>query len=194
MDDMETYEGVLRVFAGYGFGKASMSEIASAANVSRQTLYNRFRTKKAVLSWAVAGFLEICMTRAMARLGEPETDAETALTGFFHAWISDVLPLLRASPHGAEILDLGADVQRRENVDRVARMADHLAGFMLARGICRERTDAEGRAFLLIMASKGLLLESMDVAAFDEGVRRAVRAVLLLAPAAAITDQGSLER
>lgn len=182
MDDVETYENVLRVFAGYGFGKASMAEIASAANVSRQTLYNRFRTKKAVLSWAAAGFTEVCMARALARLAEPETDAETAMTGCFMAWISDVLPLLRSAPHGAEILDMGVDTQRRENVDRVARMSAHLAEFMLDRGICRNASDAEGRAFLLIMASKGLLLESQDVGTFEAGMRRAVQAVLLLGP------------
>jgi len=182
MDDMETYENVLRVFAGYGFGKASMGEIASAANVSRQTLYNRFRTKKAVLSWAAAGFTEVCMARAVARLADPETGTETAMTGCFMAWISDVLPLLRSSPHGVEILDMGVDTQRRENVDRVARMSRHLADFMLERGVCRNASDAEGRAFLLIMASKGLLLESQDVATFEAGMRRAVQAVLLLAP------------
>ena len=184
---MDTYENVLRVFAGYGFGKASMGEIASAANVSRQTLYNRFRTKKAVLSWAAAGFTEVCMARAVARLAEPETDTGTAMTGCFMAWIGDVLPLLRSSPHGVEILDMGVDTQRRENVDRVARMSRHLADFMLDRGICRNAPDAEGRAFLLIMASKGLLLESQDTATFEAGMRRAVQAVLLLEPSGETT-------
>ena len=77
---------------------------------------------------------------------------------------------------------MGVDSQRRENVDRVARMSRHLSEFMVERGICRNVPDAEGRAFLLIMASKGLLLESQDVATFEAGMRRAVQAVLLLAP------------
>ena len=104
MDDMETYENVLRVFAGYGFGKASMAEIASAANVSRQTLYNRFRTKKAVLSWAAAGFTEVCMARALARLAAVNPAAEIRAASFGaveSGWLLRPAPALRAAPEAA---------------------------------------------------------------------------------------------
>ena len=42
---------VIEVFSNYGFRKTSMSDLAEAAGVSRQTLYNRFKSKEDILHW-----------------------------------------------------------------------------------------------------------------------------------------------
>ncbi|MCY4336242.1 MAG: TetR/AcrR family transcriptional regulator [Litoreibacter sp.] len=46
-------ESAFKRFANYGVNKTSMTEIASDANVARQTLYNAFESKEALISAAL---------------------------------------------------------------------------------------------------------------------------------------------
>lgn len=175
MDPQNQHFRLLTVFAQYGFRKTAMTDLAEAAAVSRQTLYNRFRTKEAVLDWAVAGMAETLERAAIAELDAPEASLEDRIVAFFSEWIGALAPLLHGSPHGAEILGLSVSSAARDDpgAHEAARgaLSRHLRIGRAAAGA----EAADEMTYALYIAAKGLLLVSDDHAAFDAGMRRIVR-------------------
>ena len=103
-----TRERILRAaftrFAGYGFRRTSMEDIAEAAGVSRAALYLQFRNKEAI-------FLAL----AEELHGQSLTDVEAALAGAatlperlraaVEAKTLRFVEIAYGSPHGSELLD-----------------------------------------------------------------------------------------
>lgn len=169
---------VISVFARYGYRKASMTDLAEAANVSRQTLYNRFGAKTAVLDWAVEGVSRESETLAVARLDDHTLPLSERIIGFFMEWMGVHTTALHNTPHGAEIFEM-CKTSRKETLDASHdRCAFALSAALAedARGQANNMTD--DLAFVLIMASKGILTVSADEATYEAGVRRVVEASL----------------
>lgn len=171
------FKNVLGVFAHYGFRKASMDDLARAVEVSRQTLYNRFKTKEAVLDWAVQGYFGEILESAAAALNNADAKPADCLLGAFARWTGDHVALLHNAPHGTEIIEIGTESLKRSEADPHADFEKMLARFLKARGLCKTRKAAEERAFLLLMASKGLFQKSRTGEEFDTGMARIIRAV-----------------
>ncbi len=178
MDDDSACQNVLGVFAQYGFRKTSMLDLAEATGVSRQTLYNRFRTKDAVLDWAVQGYVREAGAEALAELEASDTPIAKRLLKAFSRWIGETVPIMRNSPHGAEIMDLGIASLERSSTDPHLVFERTLARHLLDSGICDSAEDAEDTTFLLLMAAKGLLLKSASHEEFDAGMERVIRCAL----------------
>ena len=178
MPDDIRFQSVLTVFARYGFRKTSMDDLAKAAGVSRQTVYNRFGSKEAALDWAVAGYLEQAYGKAVAALADTDAAPAEALVEAFMRWAGDGVPLLHGPGHGAEILELGMDAIRRAEDDPDARFRQALVAFLVGRGVCAGEVEAEDIAYLLQMSSKGVLLKVDNVEAFQAGMTRIVRTAL----------------
>jgi AcrR family transcriptional regulator len=169
---------VLAVFATQGFRKASMGDLAQAMGVTRQTLYNRFRTKDGVLDWAVATLAEshrLAALEALAAPGSPRNRLEGAL----FRWTGDLVPLLRSSPHGAEMMDRGMASFKRTAIDPNAAFEATLVDFLLEEGVSPNGEDARNLTFLLMVAVKGLLLKSWTAEDFRLGLGRVLAAALL---------------
>ena len=178
MEKDSEYEKVLGVFAHYGFRKASMDDLARAADVSRQTLYNRFRTKEAVLDWAVEGFMGAVRERASTALADSGASTAGCLLNAFSRWSGDHVALLHDAPHGAEIMDLGLESLRRLESDPNADFEKEIARFLIERGVCETPKDAVDAAYLLLMASKGLFLKSRSSDEFEAGMTRIIAAAI----------------
>jgi AcrR family transcriptional regulator len=172
------FAGVLAVFAYYGFRRASMEDLARAAGISRQTLYNRFKTKDAVLGWAVDGFVREAKARALAALSAKGASPAGCLLDAFTRWTGDHVALLHDAPHGAEILDMGIEWLRRSEADPEAEFEAEVARFLTERGVCRTRKEAADKTFLLLMSAKGLLLKSRTREEFQASMARALRAAI----------------
>lgn len=183
MPDDIRFHAILEVFGRYGFRKTSMDDLAKAAGVSRQTIYNRFGSKEVVLDWAVAGYVEQAYEKAVAALSDSDAAPADALVEAFMRWTGDGVPLLHGPGHGAEILELGMDAIRRAEDDPDARFGQALAGFLLERGLCAGETRAADIAHLLQMASKGVLLKSSRIEDFETAMTRIVATVLDCRPA-----------
>ena len=168
------FKNVLSAFANYGFRKASMEDLARAAGVSRQTLYNRFRNKETVLDWAVAGFTQDIRERAAAELLDPDVPLADCLINAFSRLTGDHVALLHDSPHGAEIMEMGMDALRRADGDPEERFERSMAEFLLARGVCHDPVKAGDMAFMLFMSAKGLFLKTRTVEEFQAGMARIV--------------------
>jgi AcrR family transcriptional regulator len=176
--DMErnpAYKRVLEAFGHYGFRKASMGDLAEAAGVSRQTLYNRFQSKEGVLDWAAGGFIEESETLALAALAAPGA-LDERLLGFFVEWIGSGAEFLSKAPHGAEIMELGKSARARLAPDSEPRCRLALVDALRAerRGV----GEAEEQGFVLTMASKGLMLAARDAEEYSAGMRRVIATVL----------------
>lgn len=169
---------VFRAFAKKGFEKATISEIAEAAGVSRQTLYNRHETKEAILVWAAEGFSRLARIRACEALNVPGDSVSSSLQTAFSERIGVLVPLVHGSPHGTEILDLGTKLRKQAPSDFHADFVKELNLFLQSRGVCETLAEAEDLSFLLLTSGKGLLLNTRTREEFDAGMARVIAAVL----------------
>ncbi len=176
---------VLEVFGDFGFRRASMALLAEAMGVSRQTLYNRFESKEAILDWAVDGLIAELRRRAVACLAEREASTAQALQDAFSQWLGPIVPLLRGTRHGAEMMEFTSDARRRKTADPLEGIRTPLRDFLLERGIRATPSEAEDLSFALIVAGKGLLLTSADVAGLEQGMARVIAGMGLHEPKAA---------
>ncbi len=178
MEKPISFKNVLTAFANYGFQKTSMDDLARAAGVSRQTLYNRYKTKQAVLDWAVSGYVAERLQRAQAHLKMPNQSVGDRLVMFYKEWMGELAPLLHSTPHGGEIMDLSTDKLERDGIDSHADYERAVADFLADFGLYSDPANAREMAFLLTMAAKGLLFKFATVEEFEAGMQRIVRLAL----------------
>lgn len=168
---------VMEVFSNYGFRKTSMSDLAEAAGVSRQTLYNRFKSKEDILNWAITGASDASADLAVAAL-EGDGAPQDRIVDFFTRWIGDYAPNIHGAPHGAEIFDMAMTLKHSAAVEpaSVVRCQEALVRFLI--GMDKTAAEAEDAAFTMMMGSKGLMLVAHDTETFVEGMRRVVGIVI----------------
>lgn len=169
---------VLRLFAAYGFRKSSMGDIAKAAGLSRQSIYNQFGSKEAVLDWAVGTMLEHVTQSAVDCLKAGDGTPVEVLTRAFQAWIGDHVPLIRGTPHGAEILDGAIASAAKSSRNYEQEFLSAVAGFLQSNNAFPDKDKAQDVAFVLHVASKGLLLKSETSDAFEADMSRVIQTLL----------------
>lgn len=96
------------VFGRYGFRKTSMEEIARAADISRQALYQRFSTKEALLHAALEQLLQTSLDEATASLGDGTRAIDARLVGAFDAWVGRFVGQLRGD--ASDLMEVSAAV------------------------------------------------------------------------------------
>ena len=77
----------LEVFGRYGFRKASMDDIARAADISRQGLYLHFANKDALFRAAVRRELDTALGEVSRCLNEEGVGLEPRVVGALDAWL-----------------------------------------------------------------------------------------------------------
>ncbi len=159
----------LTLFGRHGFQRTSMADVAREAGIARATLYLRFSDKRALFEALAASLVDDALARAEAawvpEAPLSENIAATLLAkdlGFFH--------MLNATPHGAELLGLHADM----TAAHVIRLDVGFAALLARRG--REAAhggadlsafgDAEGFAAFLATAGSSLKHEARTEEAF----------------------------
>lgn len=166
----------LTVFAANGFRRTSMVVLAEAIGISRQTLYNRFRSKEQVLEWALAGLIEDLRTDALSYLQQASGRPQEVLLEVFCRWLGPLVSLLRNGPHGQDFLGLGTSTAHGSGgTDHFTAFTKDIAGYLLEQGICDSNKTAQERTFLLAMAAKGLLLISPSEQQFRTDMATALR-------------------
>ncbi|MCY3965417.1 MAG: TetR/AcrR family transcriptional regulator [Acidobacteria bacterium] len=173
--DYETAAQVLAEFASTGYAKTSMTSLAEAAGVARQTIYNRFGRKEAVLEWAIGAVVRSLRADAFACLADPDRPREQALLDAFCCWLGPVVRFVRDGRYGEEILGLGNAARRRAGSYPLDAFTSEVTGALLTRGVRQQRREAADLAFVLVMAAKGLLADSETEADFRTGMARALR-------------------
>ena len=171
-------QDVLRLFATYGFRKVSMGDIAKAADLSRQSIYNQFGSKDAVLEWAVTAFLDDVTNTSVQRLQSVDGDPSDTLSSAYQAWIGDHVPLLRGTEHGGELLETAMTSAAKASRDYEGEFDGAVRRFLMESGVCATQSEAKETAFVLGAASKGLLLKSETSESYATNIRRVIEVLL----------------
>ncbi|MDX2169576.1 MAG: TetR/AcrR family transcriptional regulator, partial [Deltaproteobacteria bacterium] len=166
-------------FAGYGFRRTSMEDIAAAAGVSRAALYLQFRNKEAIFRALSQQLHEQALAGATAAVQADGRLAER-LRAAVEARSLRFVEIAYGSPHGAELLDesnrlcgdLAADTQRQfvALLARVFRRAAAAGEIDLAGG----GVSANEAAELLAGAVAGLKGPGVSVDAYRRRVARLI--------------------
>jgi len=178
MNDDKSVNDILTVFARYGFKKTSMEDIARAARISRQSIYNRFGSKEAVFEWVVVTFISNLLKGVAKTLQAPNPAPLVSLAQAYDIWAGSQIPLLSGTGHGAEILDLAIATAHRAPTDYENEFATLISVFLQESGLARDPVFAENKMFVLNLASKGLLLKSTSTEAFSQDMKRVISTIL----------------
>lgn len=166
---------LLAEFANQGFRKTSMVALAETISISRQTLYNRFDSKEAVLEWASGEMVKHLRADALNCLANVNRPVGAVLLDAFCHWLSPIVKLLREGRHGDEFLGLSAGKSKLTHIDPLTGFTSEISNFLVHRNLCKSASDADELAFLLVMAAKGLMLTSESETSFRPNMARAIR-------------------
>jgi len=172
------FASALTLFGRHGFQRTSMANIAREAGIARATLYLRFPDKRALFNVLASSLVDEALVRAEAAwlpdASLSENIAATLLAkdlGFFH--------ILNSTPHGAELLELDAEL----TAPHVARLDAGFAALLTERGreAAQEGADltafdgVDGFAAFLATAGSSLKHETRTEEAFRSIVDRLAR-------------------
>ena len=182
-------EAALTLFSRHGFKRASMADIAREAGVARATLYLRFADKRAVFEALAASVVDDALAGAEAAWRDDALLAENLEATILGKDLR-FFRLLRATPHGAELFDLDADLARVE----AARLDAGFTALLVRRATAAARAGAaidvlggaaEFAAFLSVTAS-GVKYETRT----EDDYRAAIRRLARVTAAAAASKPG----
>lgn len=159
-DEYQAAKSVLITFARYGFKKTSMQDIADAAGVSRQSVYKKFGSKEQCYQWVIRTYLIDMYSRIFAALDKDELPVAHTLLKVFEIFILESVEIVN-HPHGTLILDDALKAANNSDEDWPLRFRARLADY-LSRHKLTSADKAQGVAFTLIYAGKGLILEGRN--------------------------------
>lgn len=175
--EAEKARAVLMAFAQHGFKKTSMECIGQAANVSRQSIYKKFGSKEACYKWVIHAYLHNVYTRIFTAMESgDEQPLETLLT-VMDIMIGESVEISN-NPHGAELFDDALKISNTSQEDWPLRLRARMASFLVRNNLASEET-AEGVAFAIISAGKGLLLQEDSREQFLKDIRLIINSVVI---------------
>lgn len=154
----------------YGFARTSMDDIAREAGMSRPALYLVFKNKEDIFRDIVKSIADECILATTAasdlKLSKPER-----LYAMIKASFLDVLEMVMAAPHGAELLDLKSGLASDILIDWRKRNITQLAKVVGGK-------SANADATILLDAIDGLKSRTTNFSEIREGVKRAIALVI----------------
>lgn len=166
------------VFVTYGFRKTSMDDIARAAGISRPALYQIFKNKEDIFR----ALSRMLLSRAKQMASEAmvaEGSFDDRLFNAIDASILSVHRIIDATPHGAELIGVNAeiapDIEREWNAQLTAVWVE---GFQQAQKhgeIALDSVSAEEAARLFMHAMEGIKQAYMCGTPSEPEVRLLVR-------------------
>lgn len=168
----------LLLFSRHGFKRANMADIAREAGVARATLYLHFADKRALFEALAASVVDDALAGAEAGWRKGASFAENLEAtilgkdlGFFR--------LMRATPHGAELFDVDAELARVQASRLDAGFTDLLIRRAKTAAQAGANIEALGgamefAAFLSVTAS-GVKYEARTEEDYLKAIRRLAR-------------------
>ncbi len=178
MTDAQIAREILTVFIRYGFRKTSMTDIARAAELSRQSIYNRFGSKEAVFDWVVGTLTREMLHHVRTILSAPKEKPLETLAMVYDIWLGNYVPLGSGTGHGAEIMDLAIASKNPSTSTSEEEFANSVAEFILECDLAKNMASAQNKVFVLSIASKGLFLIAKSTEEFSQNMRRIISTTL----------------
>lgn len=172
------FEPVIATFARHGYRKTAMDDVAAALGVSRQLLYNRFGSKKALADWAQAMLVDASLAAAFEAIDQPTNTLAARLVDALDCWIGRHMAALRGSPYGAESLPMlhreGSEAAR--SAER--RLVAAIAGAIRLSGPGAAVARAGSIAQALCWTARGLAYSAPDHGGFRRQLDQIVSALV----------------
>ena len=166
------------LFGRHGFQRTSMADVAREAGIARATLYLRYSDKRALFEALAAALVDDALASAAAAW-DNGGDLATNLEAVVLAKELEFFRLINATPHGAELLGIDAELTRRhvERLDagyislltRFGEAAEHAGADLSPFG------GAPGLAQFVATAGAGLKHEVRSEPAYRDAVGRLAR-------------------
>ena len=132
-------EAAAQVFTRYGVKRATMNDIATEAGVARQTLYNAFSNKEAILRGIIENHVEeTCLS--IQQLVEDGASLEEGLELAFDHFARKPYQLLRETPHGGEIMEALEDAASAEMAESKQRFGEGMVA-LLEPHVAKNKSD-----------------------------------------------------
>ncbi len=153
------------VFMRYGFRRATMSDLADAAQMSRPALYLIFSSKEEVLRSLVTQIFNelLCEVRQGLSKHESVTDK---LTFAFEAWCVRQFEMIQTSPDAKDILESGyefaAEITLQAFSDFETILSDILRPMMISQA--EKNLSSDQLAHILATAVQGFKDSAASVA------------------------------
>ena len=174
-DDMrrKISEAALTLFSRHGFQRTGMADVAREASASRGTVYLAFRDKNALFEHLAAEVVDGALAAATGAW-RPDAGPAENIEATILAKDLPLFRLLHASPHGAELLAVDAELTRRH-----AERLDAEFAVLLAHRVESLRDvdlgafgDAAGFGRFVAVAAAGLKHEARNETDYRDSVRR----------------------
>ena len=178
MLDTTAATDILSVFTQYGFKKTSMEDIAQAAGLSRQSIYNRFGSKEAALIWAVGAFFSGTLDDAVDALTGSDAPPEIALADAFKKRVGNHVQIWAGTPHGVEILEFAMASSSCTAQDLEEEFAARITSFLVETGLVKTGAEAVEKFYVLYLASKGLMVQVENPSQYADGIERTIRVLV----------------
>lgn len=168
-EEVEAAKKILTTFASYSFQKTSMQDIAKAAGVSRQSVYKRFGSKEKCYEQVIKVYLADMYYRIFDKLEQSDTTPRDTLLNVFTIFVGESIEVV-SQAHGTEVFDDCLKLTRSCNEDWPLRLRARLADYLTRHGLATSE-KAEGVAFTLIYAGKGMMLEERNREQFIQDMK-----------------------
>ncbi|WP_208996138.1 TetR/AcrR family transcriptional regulator [Pseudovibrio ascidiaceicola] len=176
MASMINYKPVVELLSHYGLQKTTMSDLAEAVGVTRQTLYNRFKTKQHVRDWALLEYMSEVNDTAIAVLenAAPDATLEVVLEAF-ERWGGDYVQMVRYSPHGMDILEGALQLVASNAETPIDRFERRLEKFIESRQLSPTPVET---TMVLVFAAKGVFVSCTDAKDYRNKMGAVINALL----------------
>ncbi len=157
------------VFARYGVKRATMNDIAMEAGVARQTLYNAFTNKEALLRALIQAHIEETC-EAFSQHAQSQGSLEDGLELAFDHFARKPFELLRKTPHGGEIMEAlenSASEEMAESVKRFTEAMETMLGAHLSRQV-DHNLNSEKLADFIVHTTMGHKAKAANEAHLEE--------------------------
>lgn len=159
-------DAAFRAFAGYGYKRVSMEDIAQGAGLSRTALYQHFRNKEDIFRSLLWRYFQECLAAFRDALAQ-DGPAEQVLVAAFAAKDGKFMDVVLGTPHGRELLDAGFAVSAEIAQEADAQITALLANWIGARGDALG--NAQEAAQTVMAALKGLKFSATSLADYRAG-------------------------
>ncbi|MDZ4868068.1 MAG: helix-turn-helix domain-containing protein [Alphaproteobacteria bacterium] len=162
----------LRCFARYGYARASMTDIAEEAGLSRTILYKHYKSREDAFR-ALSIRVNQGVRRAVVEAAKTEGDYVIRLQAVVAARVGWAFEALQLSAHGRDLIDAKNEICGAAGASTEAEFSKLLARIIASAG--KTKIEASVAADIIVRCLPGLIAEEISEAAAREKVAQFVR-------------------
>ncbi|MBL4788541.1 MAG: TetR/AcrR family transcriptional regulator [Kordiimonadaceae bacterium] len=184
----EFFAKAMGVFIRYGFRKTSMDDIATAAGLSRQAIYNRYGNKEALFTAVIDAAVQKYYRNARVALEDSSRPLKERLLEANMCSAGEYIEALRSSPHSYEVIAL-ASAEAGELADTLGEEFNCFAAeLLLNENVFIDTPAARDALFVIETASNGLLHKAKTLQEYHDGMETVIRTVVPDTPKTKLTE------